>query len=187
MYETNVFDSHTNKYYNTPHLAGAHVTVLYLVVSVSVAEVGGAGSGAHAGGTSGVTLSHIESEVPRLVVLGTPSVVELAGSSSRDLVKPCEESVVSDSGEDKHGGKSHEVAHDGLATLVVHLAGPVADVSEAEVGAGLSLGVEGQVVVTHLGGHDVAHHVSFEGVKKEDIQQKIRYIFEEEELSFKLS
>eukprot|EP00656_Telonema_subtile_P041394 TRINITY_DN46550_c0_g1_i1.p2 TRINITY_DN46550_c0_g1~~TRINITY_DN46550_c0_g1_i1.p2 ORF type:complete len:112 (+),score=8.07 TRINITY_DN46550_c0_g1_i1:158-493(+) len=101
-----------DRYYKHLHSAGAPVSVLTLVVTVAVVEVGSTGSGAHAGGASGVSLSHIEGEVPRLVVLGAPSVVELTGTSSRDLVKPSEESIVSDSGEDEHGGKSHDVAHD---------------------------------------------------------------------------
>lgn len=123
-----------------------------------VAKLNSARRRAQSRGTSGVTLTDVKREVPRLAVLGAPTIVQVGRAATGDRIQLRPEAVILDIVDDSERDAKDQKAPVVIASLGVNLAGEVTHSSETEVGARLGLGVERQQIVALAGNQRGAKH-----------------------------
>lgn len=123
-----------------------------------VRKLDGTRGRAERGRTSGVTLTNIEGEVPRLAVLRAPAIVQSARATAGDVIKLRPESIPHDRTDNEERTTTADRHPVVLTGLVVDLARPVADAAKAKVRASLRLAVERKHVRALANGERRAKH-----------------------------
>lgn len=96
--------------------------------------------------TSGVALTDVKREVPRLAVLRAPAVIQRARAAAGNVIELGPEAIHHDRTNDQKGAAAAHCHPVVLTRLVVHLAGPVANAAKTEVRARLRFAVKSKHV-----------------------------------------